>query len=297
MSRDLRLPLEASKSAETFATMLANARRLWLTIATSTTSGHAHAFLLRPFRDRQAAGPHLATLARAFERRLRVSWIFLLLWEFVAIRLASEKPMKNYPIMFEIAGPTAMWTRPDTGDAPTSYPAPTFSAVRGIFESVLWLKSAEVVPLKVEICAPVVYHAYTTNYGGPLRDPEQIRGGNNYQLIATVLINVCYRLFAEVRPSFVARPEKWAGVNGAHAYQEMFEERIARGQTWRTPCLGWQEFVPSYLGPFRPDTQVQESESQTLPSMLHRVFPRGPGDKGEYRQNVRIEKGVLRYAA
>lgn len=190
-----------------------------------------------------------------------------------------------------------MWTRPDTGDAPTSFPAPTYSAVKGIFESVLWLKSAEVVPTRAEICAPVVYHAYTTNYGGPLREREQIRNGNNYQLIATVLTNVCYRLFAEVSAARTESPGRWAAVNGAHAYQEMFEERLLRGQTWRTPCLGWQEFVPSYLGPFRDQTRVQESESQTIPSMLHRViFPAGEPRRGEFRQNVRIEKGVLRYA-
>ena len=203
--------------------------------------------------------------------------------------------MKRYSISLEIAGPTAMWTRPDTGDAPTSYPAPTYSAVKGVFESVLWLKSAEVVPTVVELCAPVVYHAYTTNYGGPLR--ESVTSGNNYQLIATVLTNVCYRLYAEVRSVREGVPERWAVANGAHAYQEMFEKRLATGQTWRTPCLGWQEFVPSYLGPFRPGTRVRESESQTLPSMLHRVFPRRPDGRGEFRQNVRIEKGVLRYAS
>jgi CRISPR-associated protein Cas5d len=170
--------------------------------------------------------------------------------------------------------------------------------VKGIFESVLWLKSADVVPTRAEICAPVVYHTYTTNYGGPLRESAQIKGGNNYQLIATVLINVCYRLQAEVRHSLGERPERWAIVNGPHAYQEMFEERLIRGQTWRTPCLGWQEFVPSYLGPFRQNTRVQESESQTIPSLLHRVlFPPGQPKRGEYRQNVRIEKGVLRYAS
>ena len=38
----------------------------------------------------------------------------------------------------EIAGNTAIWTRPDSGDSPVSYPAPTYSAVKGIFESVLW---------------------------------------------------------------------------------------------------------------------------------------------------------------
>jgi CRISPR-associated Cas5-like protein len=74
--------------------------------------------------------------------------------------------MSRYQVAFEISGPTAMWTRPDTGAAPVSYPASTFSAAKGIFESSPWLKSAEVVPTEVEICARLVWHPYTTNYGG-----------------------------------------------------------------------------------------------------------------------------------
>ncbi len=76
--------------------------------------------------------------------------------------------MKRHEIAFELAGPTAMWTRPDTGDTPVSYPAPTLAAVKGIFESIVWLKSAEVVPTRAEICAPLVFHTYSTIYGGPL---------------------------------------------------------------------------------------------------------------------------------
>lgn len=76
--------------------------------------------------------------------------------------------MKRYQVSVEISGPTAMWTRPDTGDAPVSYPAPTFAAVKGIFESIVWLKSAEVMPTRVEICSPHVFHTYSTNYGGLL---------------------------------------------------------------------------------------------------------------------------------
>lgn len=45
-------------------------------------------------------------------------------------------------ISCEISGPTAMWTRPNTGDVPVSYPAPTYAAVKGIFESIVWLKFA-----------------------------------------------------------------------------------------------------------------------------------------------------------
>ena len=56
----------------------------------------------------------------------------------------QEMQLKHYPVKMEIAGPTAMWTRPDTGDCPVSYPAPTFSAVRNIFQSILWGQAVEV---------------------------------------------------------------------------------------------------------------------------------------------------------
>jgi CRISPR-associated protein Cas5d len=86
--------------------------------------------------------------------------------------------MKVHEIACEVSGPTAMWTRPDTGDAPVSYPAPTLAAVKGIFESIVWLKSAEVVPTRVEICAPLVFHTYSTNYGGPLRKSKTMMIGS-----------------------------------------------------------------------------------------------------------------------
>jgi CRISPR-associated protein Cas5d len=209
--------------------------------------------------------------------------------------------MGHYQVSLEIAGPTAIWTRPDSGDAPTSYPVPTRSAVKGVFESILWLPTALVAPTRVEICAPIVYHTYTTNYGGPLRKS----GAANFQLIATVLVNVCYRFYADVRP-FEGPPARlppaargWLATNCAHAYQEMFDRRMQRGQCARTPCLGWQEFVPSYLGPSRLEkTKVQEDLNFVLPSMLECVFPRqnDPARAPVFRQNVKVSKGVLNYA-
>ena len=113
---------------------------------------------------------------------------------------------KAYEIGMEISGNTAMWTRPDTGDCPVSYPAPTYSAVKGIFEALLWGPAVQIVPTKVEICAPLQYHNYQTNYGGPLRKSGVVAGGGSFQLLATVLIDVCYRLYAEVLP--VSGPSK-----------------------------------------------------------------------------------------
>ncbi|MDD4849426.1 MAG: CRISPR-associated protein Cas5 [Gemmiger sp.] len=206
----------------------------------------------------------------------------------------------------EIAGATAIWSRPDTGDAPVSYPAPTASAVRGIFEAVLWGPDIRVVPTAVEICAPIQYHAYVTNYGGPLRASKAIQKGNNYQLYATVLLDVCYRLYADVIPNCCKQnlPEKaleWDKKTTApgHAYQDIFNRRLKRGQSFSIPVLGWKEFTPSYFGPFRPETEVcREVSDITIPSMLKEVFP--DGYHSEYRavycQSLRIHQGRLDFS-
>jgi CRISPR-associated protein Cas5d len=212
---------------------------------------------------------------------------------------------KSYPIQLEISGPTAMWTRPDTGDAPVSYLAPTYSAAKGVFESICWLKSALVRPTRIEICTPPVWHTYTTNYGGPLRKSSSVQQGNSFQLLATVLVNVCYRIYGEAVSVDHDRGQtersmshRTAGINGAHAYQEMFQRRLLNGQWFTTPCLGWKEFVPDYVGPLRPQSAACELVNASLPSMLHAVFSHP--NQGKYApsfaQNVEIRNGVLNYA-
>jgi len=213
--------------------------------------------------------------------------------------------MQEYTVSMEVSGPTAMWTRPDSGDVPVSYPAPTFGAAKGLFESVLWSQWAEVVPTKVEICRPILYHTYTTNYGGPLRKSRVMKKGSSYQLLATVLVDVCYRLYANVQPDPTGyakhgRPGKQATgtTNGAHAYVEVFERRIKRGQLFSTPCLGWKEFTPDYIGAFRSKTTVSEEVNLVIPSMLRTCFPRGKCSEWKpiFDQQVNVVKGVLTYA-
>ncbi len=200
----------------------------------------------------------------------------------------------KYAVALEIAGPAAMFTRPDTGGSFVSYPAPTYSAAKGIFESIARLKSAYIRPIRVEVCRPIRYHRYATNYRGPLRKGNQLQKDASYQLIAVILADVCYRLHGvveEVSPSPVA-------TNHLHALQEMFERRLRNGQCFTVPCLGWKEFTPSYVGPFRESTVVEEGIGLDVPSMLHSVFDKAVnGSWGpRYVQNARIERGVLDYA-
>lgn len=212
---------------------------------------------------------------------------------------------KKYEVSMEIAGNAAMWTRPDCGDSPCSYPAPTYSAVKGLFESILWGPAVRIIPTKVELCEVPQFHSYATNYGGPLRSLQQIKGGNSYQLFATILIDVCYRLYAEVIPN----PQKEALSESAlswdrrttspgHAYQQIFERRLSRGQSYATLALGWSEFTPSYFGPFREETQVASNLPDIrIPSMLREVFPDGYASKyrAVFDTDLVIHRGVLVY--
>jgi CRISPR-associated protein Cas5d len=216
--------------------------------------------------------------------------------------------MKPYPISLEISGATAMWTRPDTGATPVSYPIPPWSAAKGVFESIVRLKNVIINPTAVEICSPIIYHDYTTNYGGPLRKSEQITKNDSFQHKATVLINVCYRLYARIDsfkyvPKSLTEAARLAGVNSQHACQEIFNRRLQKGQFHNTPCLGWREFVPDYVGTIRDDTEnkkVQTSIKETLPSFLYCVFDPETGVRNpRYVQNLsgrKITSGRLEYA-
>ncbi len=211
--------------------------------------------------------------------------------------------MKAYPIRMEIAGNTAMWTRPDTGDCPVSYPVPTYSAVKQIFESVLWGRAIKIKPRQVDICRPLQFHTYITNYGGPLRKSRLVKGGNSYQLLATVLIDVCYRLYADVCESpdeptdSLTMDWKQKTSSPAHAYQEIFDRRLKRGQCFSMPFLGWREFSVSYFGPFRDSTQPESTISILLPSFFRETVYAEKKDDWQflYDQNVSITNGSLTY--
>src|SRR6185312_12744320 len=176
--------------------------------------------------------------------------------------------MKIYPVSFEVAGPAAIFTRPDSGASFVSYPTPTYAALKGMFECVAHWKSAFIKPVRVEICNPIQFHRYATNYGGPLRKGNQLAQGASYQLFATILIDVCYKVHGVVTEASASPTPN----NHLHALQEMFQRRLKQGRFYRTPCLGWSEFVPNYFGSLRNETFAREDIDMTVPSMLARVF-------------------------
>lgn len=208
----------------------------------------------------------------------------------------------SYEVQFEIEGPAAMFARPDTGSTPISYPVPTFSAAKGMFEAVCRRPHIYVQPTRVELCKPLRYERYVTNYGGPLRKQDQIRKDNNYQLIATILVDVCYRIHGEVwmkkmsaRGNGRTQLRRRRGQDWRPQFKALFDDRLIRGQTFYTPCLGWKEFVPNYLGPFREGTRREISvDDIVIPSFLRSMWDHRRLQP-EYVQDWRIMKGVMSY--
>lgn len=219
------------------------------------------------------------------------------------------KQPKRYEVHFEIAGRAAMFARPDTGSTPTSYPLPTFSACKAMLECVALLRdgAAWFRPTEVSICRrldrpgqpSLRWLGYTTNYGGPLRKSNQVRDGNNLQLIATALADPCYRITAAIEG---VRPR--GGRNPRHHLQDLFERRLRQGRVFRTPCLGWSEFTADYWGPFRDGqggrphrTEVDTSVEMTIPSMLFSVWDRAVGGRVQdtFVQDVSVRAGTLRF--
>lgn len=214
---------------------------------------------------------------------------------------------KEYDVSFEVRGPTAMWTRPDSGACAVTNVVPAYSQVVGMFSAILMLPSVVIRPVKVEICAPICFHNYSTNYGGPLRKADLIHDGNNYQLFATVLVDVCYRLYAKVsanehKERLPKTALEWgkSTTSPAHAYQEIFNRRLQQGKTHYNVCLGWSEFIASYVGEFRKDTKViTEMPDIIIPSMHREVFSEGFGSSGPvytYDQNLIVHQGTLFYS-
>lgn len=214
--------------------------------------------------------------------------------------------MNEYRVALEVAGPAAMFARPDTGSTPISYPVPTFSAAKGMFEAVLRRQHVYVHPTLVEICKPIRFERYVTNYGGPLRKGKDIREGNSYQLMATILVEVSYRIIGEVRMKEMStrgngmtQLRRRRGQDWRPRFKELFDGRLERGQTFYTPCLGWKEFVPSYFGPIRErDEHGQKIRPAPtgeihIPAILISIW-----DHRQYKPSFRerwIINGVMSY--
>lgn len=219
---------------------------------------------------------------------------------------------KTYEIEMEIEGDMACFLSPEEGSEGGSYPIPPYSAVKGIFESILFLRHAEVIPYKIHVCRPIQYtDASFNNHVGHLRKRKLIKEGNTQRIGRFVLFNVVYQFFATVRNhdnNYSKESKRHKYINHAHSYQDQFNRRIKIGASGRNVHLGTSEYLPLYAGPIRKDENGNpinnplKEVSLYIPNILHHPFDKNMfanqyDVKPRFTYNgIRIDKGVALYA-
>lgn len=187
----------------------------------------------------------------------------------------------------DVWGEFACFTRPELKVERFSYPVPTPSAVRGIYDAI-YCKPKEFrwQVTSVEILSPLAYIALRRNevkdkvsvrnvqgWMNGESPPEPIwadgsesRDKGRTQRQTMALRDVRYRLHAGIRP--------WPGFEGKlQGIEEQFRRRAAHGKCIYQPCFGCREF-PAYFELVEvgtPPAQLADW-SQDIGLMLYDVF-------------------------
>lgn len=165
----------------------------------------------------------------------------------------------------DVSGPLACFTRPEFKVERVSYDIITPSAVRAIFESILWKPAIRWVPTAVEVLPHSGYDHSDSGYVewprwstvrrnevgkvANSRDPRPIYIEEHRQQKAALLLrDVHYRLHA--RMEFIPVGQRTGeAARSAHSdetpekYRAMFERRAGKGQVFNQPYLGCREFA------------------------------------------------------
>jgi CRISPR-associated protein Cas5d len=194
----------------------------------------------------------------------------------------------NPPLVVQVWGPAALFTRPELKVERVSYPVMTPPAARGVLEAIFWKPEMRYVVVAIEVLRPVRQFTIRRNETHALVSLDDARRGkrvdtvaNRDQRNAVCLRDVAYRIHAHVEVT--ERSTK-----NVAAYRDQFRRRVQRGACFHQPYLGTREFSAEFG---EPDGGARWAHSEDLGVMLHSIH-RGPPVRMEWF-TARLENGVL----
>ncbi len=222
-----------------------------------------------------------------------------------------------YPVAFEVSGPMALFSDPATANVPTSTHLPPPTACEGMIRNIAWKQGAGIEIIAIGTGQFPRFVGYTCNsHTSPYRKSDQVKGKSGTgrdsdceQMRATALLNPIYSILAILKPHQTipipnAEDGPWStpGVNVAHGLQEMLLRRIAKGQSWRSVCLGLKEMMATYVGPIR--TPIEQRLNMPVPTVLVQVTDDEQYDHetkkslqvAKYRNGLEIQNGVMHFS-
>ena len=199
------------------------------------------------------------------------------------------------PVVLDISGDFACFTRPEAKAERISYPMMTPSAAVGVLESIFWKPEFDYLVRRIEVLRPIKWFRIRRN---EIATPPSLstirRQGEHFhhdvtsdrdQRFTLALRDVAYRIHADIQ----LRPHATEGLG---KYLSQFQRRIARGASFSHPYLGCREFSASDFGPPEPSITA-EPHDEDLGVMLLRV-DRSTGRPQSLWFTAQLHAGVLR---
>jgi CRISPR-associated protein Cas5d len=190
-------------------------------------------------------------------------------------------------------GPVACFTRPEMKAERVSYEVMTPSAARGVLEAVLWKPSIRWHVHEIAVLAPIQWTSFRRNEVGSRASPkvqdfyvEERRAQRN----TVALRDVDYVITCSFELTRRAGPEE-----NVRKFEEMFERRLGRGQSFHQPYLGCREFVAE-VEPAPPEVRPIQPEVNRPLGLMFYDFDYGPDGKISVRPlffEARLKGGVL----
>ncbi|MFC6094935.1 type I-C CRISPR-associated protein Cas5c [Saccharothrix lopnurensis] len=173
------------------------------------------------------------------------------------------------PVVVQVWGEAALFTRPELKVERVSYPVMTPSAAVGVLESIYWKPQFRWEVVAIEVLAEIKQFTQRRNETTDLASLADAASGrrrintvaNRVQRNAVCLRDVAYRIHAHAVPKQISdKPEA--------AYRDQFRRRVTRGSCFSQPYLGVREFS-AFFGD--PDDRPAQPITDKLGLMLHSV--------------------------
>ena len=209
------------------------------------------------------------------------------------------------PFCLEVWADHACFTRPEMKVERVSYDVPTPSAVRAVFEAILWKPAIRWQVTRIDVLNPIKWMSVRRNEVGAVMSPQSdglFIEDHRQQRAGLFLRDVRYRFYAILEyiplekrrnlnyrsvPEFLWNPEEKEFMreelesfeNGKDTiandetpgkYLAMFERRARKGQCFNQPYLGCREFSCSFRFVDDPSAELPPiDETRSLGFMLY----------------------------
>ncbi|MEV5747173.1 type I-C CRISPR-associated protein Cas5c [Actinoallomurus sp. NPDC052308] len=207
----------------------------------------------------------------------------------------TEHPWYRHgPVVVEVAGPYACFTRPELKTERFSYEVMTPSAAKGVLEAIYWKPEFDYIITQIDVLAPIRWTSIRRNEVGSMLTVDWIRKAmtdpslrydveNDRDQRNTVFLrDVAYRIHAQIRlRSHAKDPEA--------KYRHQLRRRVDRGRCFSQPFLGTRECSASFGPATDRDTITDDKD---LGVMLHSIHYSPAGET--YRWfHAELKHGVM----